>query len=85
MVWEPALVVAWLAGLGLVSLLVSRHRMSLLVGSQLLSLAALRALAVAGQRELALLSLVFGIIILLLALRLGQDAEAAEQTPEPPP
>ncbi|MBT3345760.1 MAG: hypothetical protein HOH74_12450 [Gemmatimonadetes bacterium] len=85
MAWESTIVVALLAGLGLVSILASRHRLSLLVGSQLLSLAAVRALAAAGQRELAMLSLVFAVIILLIALRLGQDAEAAEQPPEPPP
>ncbi len=85
MAWEPTLVAALLAGAGLVTALTSRHRLSLLIGTQLLGLAAVRALVAAGQRDLAVLSLVFALLIALIALRLSQDSASAEQPPEPPP
>ena len=82
---EPILGVAILLGAGLVTALCSRHRLSLFVGVQLMTLAAVRALAMAGQRDLSVLAIVFGLLMGLAALRLGQDAASAEQPPEPPP
>lgn len=82
---EPILGVAILLGTGLVTALCSRHRLSQLVGVQLMTLAAVRALAMTGQRDLGVLAIVFGLLMGLAALRLGQASASAEQPPEPPP
>jgi multisubunit Na+/H+ antiporter MnhC subunit len=82
---EPIVGVAVLLGAGLVTLLASRHRLSLLIGTQLLTLGAVRALAAAGQADLGVLALVFGLLISLVALRLAQDVTSTEQSVEPPP
>ncbi|MBT5058895.1 MAG: hypothetical protein HOM68_20295 [Gemmatimonadetes bacterium] len=84
-VMEPILGVAILLGTGLVTALCSRHRLSLFVGVQLMTFAAARALAMMGQRDLGVLAIVFGLLVGLAALRLGQEAAAAAQPPEPPP
>ncbi len=82
---ELTLGTAALLGAGLVAALASRHRLGLFVGVQLMSLAAVRALAIAGQREFCVLAIIFGLLAGLAALRLAQDAASAEQAPEPPP